>query len=766
MLSFKKSELALRPRAARDPSAANENARVGSPALADYWKRALDSGGQGVWDYDLRTGEKSYSDVWYQIRGTEPGKVPYQSDEEWLASVHPEDRSLAAERTSALNAGTLRKVHFEYRERHFNGSWIWIMCRGEAMEWDKANRPYRFIGTDTDITRMKKSEEDLVEVSRRLSLALSTGRIGVWQYDVASDTVSWDPELCQIYGIPFTPNRQPRDVWERAIHPQDKDFVLQQARVALAQKQDIELKYRIVRPDGETRHIRSRVGHRSDSADAKVLIGVNWDASPDTEHTRALEIANREAFERNEELEAARRAMEYSALHDELTGLPNRRFLQQAYDNSLKRRVRRGRRIAVLHADLDRFKQINDALGHAAGDHVLVEVAGILKDCVGTVGHVARVGGDEFAVLVDDAPSNLALAELANSIIERCAAPISFNGEPCRYGVSIGIAVSERSHADHKALFVNADMALYRAKREGRARHCFFTQSLRVAAVNDKQRNDELLSALERREFTCFYQPQFSATTLDLAGLEALVRWRHPTKGLLSPHEFLPIAERLQVLHEVDRLVLFTAAKDLEKWTRSGFRIPRLSVNISAGRLHDPCLIHDIESLSLGQTKLSLELVESNLLDDPDGAISNRVNEIRQTRTEVEVDDFGTGNASIISLLRIRPDRLKIDRAFVASALSSPQQRRLLQSIIDIGRMQGIAVLAEGVESREDVPVLRSMGCDELQGFALARPMDSTALLRVLRSRQFSRSFSSLAKAVLQQLADDHLERDYTRFCK
>jgi diguanylate cyclase (GGDEF)-like protein/PAS domain S-box-containing protein len=697
-------------------------------AEATYWRMALESAGQGVWDYNIETGRKSYSETWYLIRGLTAMSTPPQSDEEWLALVHPDDRSVAAESTRRLNSGEISEVQFEYREKHASGHWVWIMCRGRAVGWGPDGLPSHFLGTDTDITQLKASEEELGRLSRRLELALSSGRIGVWQYDIEADKIEWDEELCKIYGVFYPTGEQPRDAWEKALHPDDKEWVLRQTARSFYKRSDYDMSYRIVRPDGETRFIRSRVSFQTSEAEPSLVVGVNWDATPEQEYALALEAANRHAAEQNQKLAAAKRAMEHSALHDALTGLPNRRLLETAHKSALRKRSRRGQRVAVLHLDLDRFKQINDAYGHAAGDSVLVAVAETLRTTVGTSGLVARTGGDEFAIFIEDAPHDHMLASLASSIIEACAAPAQLNGEECRYGVSVGIAAADASDAQRTTLFVDADMALYKAKKEGRGRYCFYTHSLKVAALLTKKRNDELLSALERSEFFCVYQAQYCVNTLALTGVEALVRWRHPTKGVLMPGDFLDAAVRLDVVHEVDQRVFSCVSDDLTEWGRRKIEIPRISLNICERRLHDPALISDIKKLLGSDTRLSLELLESNLLDDQAGIISEKVRELREIGVELEIDDFGTGHSSILSLLRIRPDRLKIDRALVTPIIDSLHHRQILKSIVEIGRTQEIAILAEGVESMEYLPLLQDLGCNEVQGFALARPMSANDL--------------------------------------
>ena len=697
-----------------------------------FWKEALDSAGQGVWDYDILTGRRDHSDTWHQIRGLRPGLHKTTTDAEWLLGIHPDDRALAQDQTNRLNAGKLAEVAYEYREPHADGHWIWIMCRGRPVEWDQTGKPYRFVGTDTDITRIKASEDQVKAVSRRLELALSSVQIGVWRYDVTHDTLEVDGRMRSIYGLP---EAEPvaRDMWETALHPDDHDAAVQASATGLAQHLDYALSYRIIRPDGAVRFIQSRVSYQQDLIGGPILVGINWDATAEHERSVALETANRLAAARNRELEAARAEMEHNALHDTLTGLPNRSKFDAVQREHFARPHRTAPRFAILHVDLDRFKQINDVYGHDGGDFVLKNTAAILRECAGDGALVARVGGDEFAIFVPDAPDEAGLTAMAERLIQRAAQPIQYQGNDCRYGMSIGIAVAEGCEDDGRSLFVNADLALYRAKREGRGRVCFFCDTMRTQAMANKQKSDEILAGIERDEFFCVYQPLFDARTLALTGVEALIRWKTRNLGVLQPSEFLATAEDLNVLAMIDKTVLQKSVADFRHWAAQGVLIPRLSVNLSKSRLRDPDLARELAGLGPLPGKLSLELLESNFLDDQVDVVSGNIAAARAAGLEIEVDDFGTGHASIVSLLRLKPDRLKIDKALVDDLAGSATQVQLLKSIVEIGHMLGISITAEGVETDLQRRMLQDIGCDELQGYGLARPMLSDDLVAFCR---------------------------------
>jgi diguanylate cyclase (GGDEF)-like protein len=394
--------------------------------------------------------------------------------------------------------------------------------------------------------------------------------------------------------------------------------------------------------------------------------------------------------------------------------------------------------VALLHLDLDRFKQINDTLGHAVGDAVLVHTAKVLTSIIRSTDVVARVAGDEFVVVCTRDISTDQLSQLADRILQRLRQPVPYKDHQCRIGVSIGIAVDADRAVDGPRLMVNADIALYRAKSRGRNRHEFFTHDLQAEIVRTKRVADEILAGLERNEFVPHYQLQFDAKTLEIAGVEALARWNHPTEGLQTPAGFLKIAEELNVVSIIDRLVLEQTLHDFGRWQRAGL-VPRASVNVSARRLQDEELINGLTSLSIKPGTLSFELLESIFLDDNDELIVWNVNQIKELGIDIEIDDFGTGHASIVSLMKLRPRRLKIARQLVGPIADSPQQRQVVESIVQIGRSLGVEVIAEGVETMQQARILRDLGCDILQGYALSRPMIAQDIMEFLSSRSSRR---------------------------
>lgn len=694
------------------------------------WRVALESAGQGLWDINHRTKEKFFSEAWYTIRGKHNGEPERAEGQDWFDEIHPEDRERLRTEIEALSSTASDVVNHEYRNRTKSGDWVWIMSRGKIVDRDSDGNPMRVIGTDTDITALKSSESELKRLSHRYELAISTAKLGVWEFDLTELLPIWDDNTKELFGVTGRCEDLPPDIWEQRIHPDDRERAMATADAAVRNCGNYAMDYRIVLPSGEIRHVRCRAVYHVDTTKGPRLVGVNWDVTQDYKHAEELQRAKELAENNSREIEAARLALEHNALHDALTGLPNRRHLDNVLRliNEHKNQIVKSR-VALMHVDLDRFKEINDTLGHLAGDAILCRVAQILQATVADIGIVCRSGGDEFQIVFPAAPSEKKLTRLASKLLRQLNEPIIYDGHECRYGASIGIAFQDPESTSTRNLLSNADIALYQAKSEGRNRFCVFTQDMHQKAIAKKNCADDIKRGLDRHEFFAVYQPQFDAHNHQIIGVEALARWRHPERGILTPDKFLQVAEEINVVALIDEMILEQALADMNVWREAGVNIPRVSVNISARRLGDSKLIEGLRKLEIPKGSISFELLESIYLDKHSDTIAHNIAEIRNMGIGIEIDDFGTGHASIACLLSLRPMRLKIDRQLITPLLVSVESQRLLASIVDIGKALGIEVLAEGVETKEHAKILARLDCDSLQGFAFARPMLASELV-------------------------------------
>ena len=586
---------------------------------------------------------------------------------------------------------------------------------------------------------LKEREAELERLSRRLGLALDSSKVGVWETDIASGALVWDARMNELYGWSNDAGARNHTHWREALHPDDLIHAVDDFNLALKTGR-YNSDFRVIHPDGSIRNIRAMGAVYVGVDEAPKILGVNWDVTADVALNADLKRAKELTEARNQDLELARVRIEHNALHDSLTGLPNRRYLDDVLTQNAATGYLGSGSIALLHIDLDRFKQINDTLGHAAGDAMLIHAAQVLRRNCAPEDFVARIGGDEFVVVSSAAERDSELAALAERIVQEMRRPATYEGHECRFGVSIGIAVERGKTLDGKRLLVNADIALYRAKGRGRNRYEFFSAVLQAEVINTKRVADEILNGLERDEFVAFYQPQFDAHSHDLVGVEALARWRHPLLGIQSPDAFLVIAEELNVVATIDRLILEQSLADLDRWAAAGLTVPRASVNVSLRRLHDEDLIRGLRQLDIKPGRISFELVESIYLDENDAIVGWNIDQIKDLGIDIEIDDFGTGYASIVSLQKLRPKRLKIDKQLVDPIVAEPGQRKLLASIVDIGKSMGIEIVAEGVETMEQAELLRDLGCDILQGYAFARPMTADQLATFLVAQSWRKA--------------------------
>jgi diguanylate cyclase (GGDEF)-like protein len=438
-----------------------------------------------------------------------------------------------------------------------------------------------------------------------------------------------------------------------------------------------------------------------------------------------------------EELQSA---LAHQAAHDALTDLPNRAQALTLVASALSRGQRSGVMTGLLFVDLDGFKGVNDSHGHACGDEVLREVAVRLRQAVRAGDVVCRLGGDEFVVVVEPVETERDLLHLAERIIAAISETITARGHEIHIGASVGVAVSRDAGSDPDSLFAEADAAAYRAKRNGRGRAEIFDDTLRRQLTEQAELEAAIAHGLANGEMRLHYQPVIDVTTAELRGYEALVRWQRPGHGMVSPDQFIPMAERSRLICDLDRWVLHEATRQLAEWresnpVRTGTVEPTIAVNISGRHLADRRVLDDVtdalDASGLPAHLLILEVTETVLVDDP--VAIGHLAALRDLGISIAIDDFGTGYTSIGQLRNMPVDTLKIDRSFIAS--TDPGHRELVALIIRAAHTFGLTVVAEGVEESSQLARLKAESCDQAQGFLLYRPMppeDAGALLRLL----------------------------------
>jgi diguanylate cyclase (GGDEF)-like protein/PAS domain S-box-containing protein len=566
-----------------------------------------------------------------------------------------------------------------------------------------------------DVTEREQLRAALAMTGDQLREAQAVAKVGIWDWDVGADQVRWSEELYRIFGL--TPEIFPATFagYMAGVHPDDRPLVQATVERSLRTLEAFDFAHRAVTPDGAVRWLQCRGRVRGVDGRPVRMTGACQDVT-----------AQREAAE----------ALSKLALHDPLTALPNRTLFMDRLAQALCRLDRRDRVLAVLFVDLDRFKAINDRLGHAAGDEVLLAVGGRLREVLRPDDTVARLGGDEFVVLCEDLDDDRAALKVAERVLAALDRPVICGGQEVVSSASIGIALTRRSDATPDALLRDADMAMYRAKETGRHRIEVFDNTARLRTQARIQTAEELRQAVDADQLRVVYQPIVHLGQGTPTGVEALVRWQHPRRGLLTPAEFIQLAEDTGVVVPLGAWVLRQACRDLTRiLDRGGLggASPSLvvSVNLSARQLNMPGLLPMVERVlaesELPAWRLCFEITESVLMEDVDVAIAV-LSDLRALGVRLAIDDFGTGYSSLGYLRRFPVDVVKLDRAFVAGLGRDSGADAIAAAVINLGHALGLSVIAEGVENEEQLTVLRALRCDRAQGYLWSSPQGPEAL--------------------------------------
>lgn len=691
-----------------------------------------------------------------------------------------------------------------------------------------------FITIYTDVTARKQAERELLHLHERFSLALKTVGLGIFDWDAKEDKLLADARVFEIFGVSPNGRNNRFNDWTDYLHPEDREQTLARIIAMLRAKEaDFKLSYRIVRPDGEIRHLEVH-NHivRDASGRTLRLIGADFDV---TERKRTEErlrlteqvfdhspvaivitdsenriisvnesfvrisgygesevlgrdpkflasgLHNAEFFERMwqalqegdfwegevwdrrktgeiypkwmtinvvrdredagrmhyvaifsdiTERKQAEEHIHHLAHHDPLTTLPNRMALEARLEQSIAEANRNQRSVAVMFLDLDRFKTINDTLGHHVGDLLLIEVARRLRQTVRSSDTVARHGGDEFVVVLPALETPDVAATLAGNILKTLSEPYLIDGNTLHSTPSIGVSLYPQDGRDVDTVMKYADTAMYHAKDMGRNGFQFFSPEMNRAAMERLDIERQLRDALKLDQFALHYQPRLDRNGR-VTGVEALIRWNRPGHGLQPPGRFIPIAEESDLIILIGEWVLATAAAQLVAWQKAGIEMPSVAINLSARQLRLAGLPGQIAAVlqdsRLPAALLEFEVTETMAMENPERA-SRLLGELRDMGIALAIDDFGTGYSSLAYLKRLPFDHLKIDRSFVAGIAHDPNDVAIVRGTIALAHSLGLAVVAEGVETAEQLALLKSAECDEFQGFHFSRPLPADEL--------------------------------------
>lgn len=671
---------------------------------------ALESARIGLWDWNIRSGETYFNPLWQNQIGCEPGDiVPHIHS--WRARIHPYDSSNVLRELDAYLDGAKPYFETEYRLCTKQGRWIWVQSRGEIVERDRFGRPLRLVGTQIDTSQRKQTEEKL-----KLDAAVFANTSeGVIITDAKFHVLAVNRAFTDITGYP------PREVLGRVpafMRFQDKKGQ------SLLSKFLTSLK-RTGRWQGEILNQRKN-GERYPQ----------WTNIAQIKGARTPVSNYVFVFSDITDLKASQKRLEHLAHHDALTHLPNRLLFSIRLEYALERSRREGGRVAVLFLDLDRFKHVNDSLGHQAGDALLVRVSERLKKVVRAEDTVARQSGDEFMILLENLVKSRAAATVAAKSLEVLNRPFNLEGKVVYITASIGISLYPDDAQDAVTLHKNADIALYRAKEHGRSNYQFFTKELTLAAAERAELESSLRNALQNEEFELFFQPQLSLNENVVAGVESLLRWHHPEHGLLMPAQFLPLAEETGLILELGHWALRNACAQASLWKKQSDSPLPVSVNISLLQLLSGDLPKQVEQLlaefALSPAALELEVGEV-LFAQQSSQIAETLHRLRALGVSVAIDDFGKSYSSLSSVKQFKPNTLKIDRSFVANISQDKVDLAVVSTIGSLAKNLNLKVVAKGVETTQQLHLLRGQECDLAQGFLFCAPVNAIGLSGFVR---------------------------------
>jgi diguanylate cyclase (GGDEF)-like protein/PAS domain S-box-containing protein len=556
---------------------------------------------------------------------------------------------------------------------------------------------------DAAMRALRESEE-------RFSLAVRGANDGIWDWDLRSGRVYYSPRWRSMLGTPREVGDRPED-WLQRVHPEDLPLLRAALDAHLAgDLPHLEVEHRVRHADGTWRWMLARgLAVRGPGGDPYRLAGSQTDVT-----------RRKEAEER----------LRHAALHDVLTGLPNRTLLLDRIAQAVGRGLR-GRDFAVLYIDLDQFKLVNDSLGHVTGDELLRQLAGRFQDCMRPADTVARLGGDEFAAVVEDVSGAAAALQVADRVHQVLHAPFMVMGHELRLSASIGVVAQGRHYTRAHELLRDADTAMYRAKRMGRGGTQLFDASMHASAALRLRMESDLWQAVERDQLELEYQPIVDLAATRTVGMEALVRWRHPQHGWLLPQDFVPLAEETGAIVGIGRWVLGEACRTFAAWNGGiGRDVVPVSVNVSARQFAGDDilgLVHSaLDESGLPANHLRLELTESAVMEDPEEA-AHKLSALKRLGVGLAIDDFGTGYSSLSQLSRFPIDALKVDRSFVQRMSARPEEEQIVRTIVALADHLGVSTVAEGVETPRQRVRLQRLGCRFGQGFLFSRPLSEAA---------------------------------------
>jgi len=673
-----------------------------------------------TWEYLLASNELVWDESNYRLYGADLSTTerPYSI---WSSVVHKEDFE-DARRDLDKAIGSLSPMKSEFRiVRHENSEIRYIQSNAIVITNDDGEA-IKLIGTNIDVSDWKNSERELSKSKDRLEIATKSADIGVWEYDLDNQSLAWDTSMYKIYGVSELSSELPYTTWSKSVHTDDFDEATRTLEESIAKQSKFNTEFRIVcQKSGDTKYIIANASfQRGVDGEPDKMVGVNIDI---TERRRSEQKVEKLAF------------------FDTLTGLPNRSMINDRLSQSIALNERTNNYSALVFVDLDNFKKINDSVGHAIGDELLIEFSTRVLPIIRKGDTFGRFGGDEFIIILNNLSQDASeaartVSKFSLKFIELISGPFNLSTGFQQATASLGICLYNGACSASDTLR-QADLAMYKAKELGRNQACFFDLEMQDRILQRIELEQDLLAAIENDDLYVYYQAQINDDG-KIRGAEALLRWWHPIKGYISPAVFVPIAEDAGHIKKLGQWVFKKACRDFKETI--SLHVDRdftLSINVSALQILDDKFVEmmtaEVLATHVEASRLKIELTETALVNDSDLTMAKML-ELKNIGFCFSLDDFGTGFSSLTRLKQLPIDELKIDKSFVHDILDDEHSKAIAQSVIALAGALNLGIIAEGVELEGQKALLKDMGCSTYQGFLFSKPIPLKDFIAFIQS--------------------------------